>query len=76
MGRSGTVLILNGIDMIAVEAAGEFVMSGSHSASLADGTRPVEILLRVRSIAGTASKSEVVAIREARQVGGQVPVAK
>jgi hypothetical protein len=62
--RSGTVLILNGIDMIAVEAAGEFAMNGSLSASLQDRIRPVEVLLRVRSIAGTASKSEIVAIRE------------
>lgn len=64
--RSGTVLILNGIDMVAVEAAGEFAMNGSLSASLADRIRPVEVLLRVRSIAGTASKSEIVAIREVR----------
>jgi hypothetical protein len=51
--------------MTAVEAAGEFAMSGSLSATLQDRIRPVEVLLRIRSIAGTASKSEVVAIREA-----------
>jgi hypothetical protein len=62
--RSGTVLILNGIDMVAVEAAGEFAMSGALSASLGGRTNPVEVLLRVRSIAGTASKSEVIAIRD------------
>jgi hypothetical protein len=64
MARSGTVLILNGIDMVSVEAAGEFAMSGALSASLGGRTGPVEILLRVRSIAGTASKSEVIAIRD------------
>jgi hypothetical protein len=61
--RSGTVLILNGIDMVAVEAAGEFAMSGALSASTG-GRTSVEVLLRVRSIAGTASKSEVIAVRD------------
>ena len=64
MRRSGTVLILNGIDMVAVEAAGEFAMSGQLSATMAGRTQPIEILLKVRSIAGTAAKSEVVAVRE------------
>jgi hypothetical protein len=63
MKRTGTVLILNGIDMVAVEAAGEFAMSGALTATLGARTEPVEVLLRVRSIAGTAAKSEVVAIR-------------
>ena len=60
----GTVLILNGIDMVAVEGAGEFAMSGALSASMAGRTNPIEILLKVRSIAGTAAKSEIIAIRE------------
>jgi hypothetical protein len=64
MKRSGTVLILNGIDMAAVEAAGEFAMTGALSASLGGRSTPAEVLLRVRSIAGTPSKSEVIAIRE------------
>jgi len=73
MDKSGTVLILNGIDMIAVEAAGEFAMNGSLSAAL-PGARmgPAEVLLRVRSIAETASKSEVVAVREVHPPEGQV----
>ena len=61
---SGTVLILNGIDMVAVEAAGEFAMSGALSASLGGRMRPVEILLKVKSIAGTAAKSEIIAMRD------------
>jgi hypothetical protein len=73
MDKSGTVLILNGIDMIAVEAAGEFAMNGSLSAALAGATMgPAEVLLRVRSIAETASKSEVVAVREVHPPEGQV----
>jgi hypothetical protein len=71
--RSGTVLILNGIDMTAVEAAGEFAMNGSLSASLAGRIRPVEVLIRIRSIAGTASKSEVVAVREVAAVHQTAP---
>jgi hypothetical protein len=64
MERTGTVLILNGIDMVAVEAAGDFAMSGQLSAHLSGSTRPIEMLLRVRSIAGTAAKSEVLAVRD------------
>jgi hypothetical protein len=64
---TGTVLILNGIDMVAAEAAGEFAISGSLSARLASKSsghnRPQEILIRVRAIAGAASKIEVVAER-------------
>jgi len=51
------------IDMVAVEAAGEFATSGALAVSLAGRTHPVEILLKVRSIAGTAAKSDIVAIR-------------
>jgi hypothetical protein len=64
MERSGTVLILNGIDMVAVEAAGEFALSGALSSTLAGRGSRAEILLKIRSIAGTASKSEVIAIRD------------
>jgi hypothetical protein len=64
MERSGTVLILNGIDMVAVEAAGEFALSGALSSTLAGHGSRAEILLKIRSIAGTASKSEVIAIRD------------
>jgi hypothetical protein len=71
MERTGTVLILNGIDMVAVEAAGEFAMNGQLAAILGGRTQPVEVLLMVRSIAGTAAKSEVVALREVRAGGVQ-----
>jgi len=67
--RTGTVLILDGIDMLGVEGAGEFVMGGALSSALgaAPGGRAyAEILLRVRSIGGAASKSEIVAVRETR----------
>jgi hypothetical protein len=72
MQKSGTVLILNGIDMVAVEAAGEFAMNGSLAALMASSKLPaVEILLRVKSIAETAAKSEIVAIREVHPPAGQ-----
>lgn len=67
--RTGTVLILNGIDMVAAEAAGDFAMGGSLSATLAGATADakgsgfVEILIRVRAIGGTAAHCEVAAIR-------------
>jgi hypothetical protein len=64
---TGTVLILNGIDMVAAEAAGEFAINGSLSTRLASlpagRNRQTEILIRVRAIAGTVAKIEVVAER-------------
>ena len=64
---TGTVLILNGIDMVAAEAAGEFAINGSLSSRLASllssRNRQAEILIRVRTIAGTVEKIEVVAER-------------
>ena len=64
---TGMVLILNGIDMVAAESAGEFALNGSLSARLApvlSARKPqAEILIRVRAIAGTASNIEVVAER-------------
>jgi hypothetical protein len=70
---TGTVLILNGIDMVAVEAAGEFAINGSLSAKLAAGAensaaariRHMEILVRVKSIGGAVARVEVAAMREA-----------
>lgn len=70
---TGTVLVLNGIDMVATEAAGEFAMNGSLAAALASmpgggrsaaEPRFAEILIRVRALAGTAAHVEVVATRE------------
>lgn len=64
---TGTVLILNGIDMVAAEAAGEFAINGSLAAQLAPALtaarRQAEILIRVRAIAGAAHNMEVVAER-------------
>jgi hypothetical protein len=61
---TGMVLILNGIDMVAAEAAGEFAISGALSAKLAS-MRDVygELVIRVWAIGGTASKTEIVAAR-------------
>jgi hypothetical protein len=62
---TGTVLILNGIDMVAAEAAGEFALNGSLSAALAEAKgRAVEILISVRAVGGTASNVQVVAVRQ------------
>lgn len=58
---TGTVLILNAIDMPGVEAGCEFAMRGSLAGIL--GGNNGEVLLRVRSIGGTASKAEVAAVR-------------
>jgi len=64
---TGTVLILDGIDMVAAEAAGQFALDGSLSANLAGstpgGSGYLEILIRVRAVGGTAAQSEVVAVR-------------
>lgn len=67
---SGTVLLLNGIDMVAAESAGEFAMNGSLTAALesvprsSGGNHYAEILIRVRALAGTAADVEVVAKRQ------------
>jgi hypothetical protein len=70
---TGTVLVLNGIDMVAAESAGEFAVNGSLAATLASmqwsgasapGSRYAEILLRIRAMAGTAADVRVVATRE------------
>ncbi|HWB97093.1 MAG TPA: hypothetical protein VG672_10335 [Bryobacteraceae bacterium] len=70
--KTGTVLILNGIDMIGAEAAGEFVLNSGFSSRLAAmigtaaGGRDLpffELLIRVRSAGGTAAKTEVEAWR-------------
>lgn len=66
LGNTGTVVILNGIDMTAAEAAGAFALNGSLSAALAAIPRQKghgEILIRVRSIGGTVESTEVVASR-------------
>jgi hypothetical protein len=76
---TGTVLILNGIDMVAAETAGEFAMNGALTAALAQmhraggagsGKLYAEILIRVRALAGTAASTQVVATR---QVAGPMP---
>jgi hypothetical protein len=65
---TGTVLILNGIDMIAAEAAGEFAINGSLSSRfapmLAAHKRQAEVLIRVRAIGGAVSNIEVAAERQ------------
>lgn len=63
IGGSGVVLIFNAIDMMGVEAAGELAMA---TPLALEAGRFTEILLRVRSIEGTVSKAEVVAVRKAR----------
>jgi hypothetical protein len=71
--RTGAILVFNAIDMMGIEAAGEFFMNGSLAAALAAtparsvaGARDstTEILLRVHSIGGTVSKSEIAAVRQ------------
>jgi hypothetical protein len=68
---TGTVLILNGIDMVAAEAAGDFAMSGAlgtHLATLAPKGAPAffEVLIRVRAVGGTVAHTEVLSVREVR----------
>ncbi len=59
---TGTVLILNGIDMAAAEAAGEFAMNGSLAPHVRQKRR-AEVLIRVRVIGGTVADMQVVAER-------------
>jgi hypothetical protein len=59
---TGTVLILNGIDMAAAEAAGEFAINGSLSARVGPKRR-AEVLIRVRAIGGTVANMQLVAER-------------
>jgi hypothetical protein len=61
---TGTVLILNGIDMAAAEAAAKFAMDGSMSAQFPPSGF-AEVVIRVRAIGGTVESTEVVARREA-----------
>lgn len=67
LGETGAVLILNGIDMVAAEAAGDFAIGGGFSSRLAPPIAAkalkAEMLIRVRSIAGTAAHVDVVAVR-------------
>lgn len=62
LGASGAVLMLNGIDMAAAEAAGEFVASGGLGDLLRKkpGARWVEALLRVRTAAKAPARSELM----------------
>jgi hypothetical protein len=62
---TGTVLMLNGIDMEAAEAAGEFAINGSLSAKLSARSRFTEVLVHVKSIGGTVARVEVAATRDA-----------
>lgn len=67
LAETGAVLILNGIDMVAAEAAGDFAIGGGFSARLgapgAAKNTKAEVLIRVRAIAGTAAHVDVVAVR-------------
>ena len=64
--KSGTVLILNAIDMAGVDGAAQFAIDGGLSRTLT-GNNATEILLRVRSISGSVSvsKNDIVAVRAA-----------
>jgi hypothetical protein len=59
---TGIVLILDAIDMLGVETAADAVINGWLGAL--EAGRYGEMLLRIQSIAGAASKSEIVAARE------------
>lgn len=71
LGKTGTVLILNGIDMVALEAAGELVTDAGFGARFDQMTRAApdrrmgfpEILIHVRSTAGTARQAEILGCR-------------
>jgi hypothetical protein len=72
LGKTGNVLILNGITMEASEAAGKMLMRKDFPAELSkilDASRaasPVhylEILIRVRSLGGASSNADIVAYR-------------
>ncbi len=62
MEHSGTILILNAIDMAGIDGATEFAMHGGLARLLTDAAG-MEILLYVRSIGGAAAKVNIVTIR-------------
>ena len=70
LGNNGLVLILSGISMIGVEAAGELVAGKDFSRELARMIGPqavrdqyFEILLKTGSVAGAARNSQIVTYR-------------
>jgi hypothetical protein len=73
LGKTGYVLILNGINMETSEAAGNLLIRQDFPPALMKAIRSLptaspkylEILVRVRSVGGAASNSEVVAYRTA-----------
>jgi hypothetical protein len=69
LGKTGYVLILNGITMETSEAAGLLLMRQDFPAALVktlgtSSSRSLEVLVRVRSVGGAPSNSEVVAYRD------------
>ena len=71
LARTGNVLIIQGLNMEATEAAGEMVLSPQLTQKLLDaigaeaGTPlpPFEVLLRIRAVGGAAKDTEIVAVR-------------
>jgi hypothetical protein len=68
LSKSGSVLILNGITMEASEAAGQLLMRHDFPSVLnkilhSSSPHSLEILVRVRSLGGAASNSEIVSYR-------------
>ena len=68
LSKSGSVLILDGITMEASEAAGQLLMRQDFPSALnkilhSTSPRSLEILVRVRSLGGAASNSEIVSYR-------------
>jgi hypothetical protein len=70
LGNTGSVLMLSGITMEGTEAAGEMVAGNDFSKELARMLGPqavreryFEILLRTRTVAGTARNSQIAASR-------------
>jgi hypothetical protein len=72
LGKTGYVLMFNGITMETSEAAGQLLMRQDFPPALnkvirnlgASSPHYLEILVRVRSLGGAASNSEVIAYRE------------
>ena len=72
LGKTGYVLILSGITMEASEAAGQLLMRQDfppslnkivQTANLSASPKSLEILIRVRSLGGAASNSEILTSR-------------
>jgi hypothetical protein len=70
LARNGNVLIIAGTNMEGTEAAGDYITNPKLTAALLermgmkDSAKPFEVLLKLRTVGGSSSDTEVVAYRK------------